>query len=68
MSILSRLSQRTVEQAKVAELPRECGHFELAPRWDAAADIGIPDLIVFYACTTCQSIFTPDEVKTLRES
>ena len=37
MSILSRWSRKSVERAKVAELPRDCGHWELAPRWDAAA-------------------------------
>jgi len=68
MSILSRLSRKSVEQAKVAELPRDCGHWELAPRWDAAADIGIPNLVVSYACTTCRSTFLPEEVKAMRDS
>ena len=68
MSILSRLSRKTVQEAKVAELPRECGHWEVAPRWDAAADIGVPELVVSFTCTTCKSVFTPDEVKALRDS
>ena len=68
MSILSRLSRKPVEQAEVAELPRDCGHWELAPRWDAAADIGIPNLVVSYECTGCRSIFLPEEVKAMRDS
>lgn len=68
MSILSRLSRKTLEQAQVPELSRDCGHWEVAPRWDAAADIGIPELVVSYTCTTCKSVFTPDEVKALRDS
>jgi hypothetical protein len=62
------LSRKTVEQAKVAELPRECGHWELAPRWNAAVDIGIPGLVVSYTCTGCKAVFTPEEVKALRDS
>ena len=46
MSILSRLSRKAAEQAQVAELPRDCGHWELVPRWDAAAEIGVPNLVV----------------------
>jgi hypothetical protein len=69
MSILSRWSRKKAgEPVKAAELPRECGHWELAPRWDAAPDIGIPELVVFYECTGCKSVFTPDEVKALRDS
>ena len=68
MSVLSRLSRKAVEQAQVAELPRDCGPWELAPRWDAAADIGVPNLVVSYACASCRSIFLPEEVKAMRDS
>jgi len=68
MSILSRLSRKAAEQAQVAELPRDCGHWELAPRWDAAPDIGVPNLVVSYASTSCRSIFLPEEVKAMRDS
>ena len=33
--------------------PPNCPHWELAPRWDSAADIGNADRITHYACANC---------------
>ena len=61
MSLLSRFARSKDEEVTVPELPTECSHWELAPRWDNAADMGKKDKITSYACTGCQATFTPEE-------
>lgn len=64
MSLLSRFAKNQAP-ASLPELPEECGHWELAPRWDCAADIGKKDRVVSYRCTTCGKTMTPDEARSL---
>ena len=41
MSVLSRFARsKATEVPALPELPKECSHWELAPRWDNAADMG----------------------------
>jgi len=61
MSILSRFARSKEREVRAPDLPAECGHFELAPRWDNAEDIGKADKIVYYTCTVCKGEFTPEE-------
>ena len=47
----------------VSDLPTECHHWELAPRWDSAADIGKADRATSYKCTACGKELTLDEAR-----
>lgn len=69
MSILSRFAKVKVSEPEdVRPSLDDCEHFELAPRWDSATDMGKPDKITSYTCSTCKKDFTPDEVRSLRAS
>lgn len=69
MSILSRFARsKPSEQAPEGEQETECAHWELAPRWGNAADIGKEDKITSYACTSCGMSMTPPEARALRDS
>lgn len=65
MSILSRFARPKDEKVILPDLPTECGHWELAPRWDNAADMGDKDKITSFACTSCKETFSPDEAERL---
>jgi hypothetical protein len=65
VSFLSPFARKKNRPVEVVELPKECGHFQLAPKWDQAADIGKADRIVSLTCTVCQKIFTPEEARDL---
>ena len=65
MSILSKLS-RDKPQVEVAELPRDCGHWELAPRWGCNADIGKADRVTYYTCALCGDTVSVEEAVELR--
>jgi hypothetical protein len=65
VSILSRFSRTQDPELSVPELPQECGHWELAPRWENAADMGKKDKITFLVCTNCKETFSPDEAERL---
>jgi hypothetical protein len=41
--------------------PLECPHWELAPRWDAADDIGHADRVTHYMCANCGATVTRAE-------
>ena len=41
--------------------PTECSHWELAPRWDSATEIGDPERISHYLCTSCGETVSPAE-------
>jgi hypothetical protein len=62
MSIFSR-SKKT---APVAPVKAECQHWELAPRWDNATDLGKQDLVTFYQCG-CGLKLTPAEARALHK-
>lgn len=69
MSLLSRFARKKApEVVAVPELPKECGHMVLAPRWDSIADIGKDDKAVSFACTTCSEVFTPDAARSIVRS
>jgi hypothetical protein len=63
MSILSRFARKAEEQAVLPDLPTECGHWEMAPRWDSAADMGKKDKVTYLTCTNCKETFTPEEAE-----
>jgi hypothetical protein len=66
MSLLSRFARSKASEAPVLqELPKECNHWELAPRWDNAADMGIKDKATSYECTGCKKTFTAEEAARL---
>lgn len=65
MSILSRLSWKTLSRGPVVLPASQCRHSKLVPRWDVASDIGIPEVVLWYGCKTCRSMFTPEEAKAL---
>ena len=65
MSILSRFARAKDEEITLPDLPTECGHWELAPRWDNATDMGNKERITFFACTNCKETFSPDEAERL---
>ena len=73
MSILSRFAKNKAACGvdAVAEAP-ECSHWEVAPWWSSAEDIGNEDKVVSYACTGCGASLTPAEVgvasRSLEES
>jgi hypothetical protein len=63
MSLLSRFARSRTPEVAVPELPADCRHWELAPRWDNAEDIGEKDKIVSFKCTNCHDEFTPEEAE-----
>lgn len=65
MSILSRFARAKDEPIAVPDLPAECGHWELAPRWDNASDMGNKDKITSFACTGCKQTFSLEEAGRL---
>ena len=65
MSLLSRFARSRDPEVAVPELPAECTHLGLAPRWDNAADMGKKDRITSFACTGCQQSFSPEEAERL---
>ena len=44
---------------------RDCPHMTLAPRWDSAADMGIPERVMAYRCDACYAMFSPEEGRQL---
>lgn len=64
MSILSRFA-RSKDAAPTQATTAECGHWEMAPRWDSAADMGKKDRVTSFACTGCQETFTPEEARQI---
>jgi hypothetical protein len=67
MSILSMLS-RNRPQAPPVEAERECGHWELAPRWSCNEDIGKESKVTYYTCNTCGAPFSPEEAAEIRST
>jgi len=65
MSLLSRFARSKQPESAAPELSAQCGHMELAPRWDNAADMGKKDKIVSYTCSSCKDEFTPEEAGRL---
>jgi hypothetical protein len=66
MSLLSRFARSKDSEAPVVQsLPTECSHWELAPRWDNAADMGIKDKATSYECTGCKKTFSREEAARL---
>jgi hypothetical protein len=64
MSLFSRLA-RSKDAAPAPEQAAECGHREMAPRWDSVADMGKKDKVSSFACTSCQESFTPEEARQI---
>ncbi len=64
MSLLSRFAHKQ-EMVTLPEISAECGHWELAPRWDCNADIGKKDRVASYRCTSCGKTMTPEEARSL---
>ena len=60
MSLLSRFARK---DSAGAELPAECRHRELAPRWENADDIGKKDKITYLSCVSCGESFSPLEAE-----
>jgi hypothetical protein len=52
MSIRTMLSRSRGEKPAVSP-PRECAHWELAPRWASNDDIGKEEKVTYYTCATC---------------
>ena len=63
MSILSRFARGKEEKTGLEDLPMECGHWELAPRWDSAEDMGKKEKVTYLTCTNCKESFSPDEAE-----
>jgi hypothetical protein len=63
MSLLPRIARPKEPEVLVSDLPKECGHWELAPRWENAEDIGKKDKITYFTCSGCKGEFTPEEAK-----
>ncbi len=63
MSLLSRFARSKDPEVVVQELPTECNHWEMAPRWDNAADMGKKDKVTSYTCTSCGESFSPEEAR-----
>jgi hypothetical protein len=64
MSILPRFARE--KKLAPVDLPPECGHWELAPRWDNCDDIGKKEKITFYTCSSCKENFSPPEADRLK--
>ena len=62
MSLFTNLGRTKPKEITVA-LPVECQHWELAPRWDSAADMGRPDRVTYYACTACGKAVSREDAK-----
>ncbi len=65
MSLLSRFARSKDAEVALPELPIECAHRVMAPRWDSAADMGKNDKITSYACGSCGAKFTPEEAERI---
>jgi hypothetical protein len=65
MSLLSLFARSREAEAALPDLPSECGHWELAPRWASAADMGKKERITSFACTACNETFSPEQAKRL---
>ena len=65
MSILSRFARGKDDKAGVEERPAECGHWEMAPRWDNASDMGNKDKITYFTCSNCKESFSPEEAERI---
>lgn len=54
MSFGVRLLKKRPEPELAVDSPKgECDHWELAPRWDSAADMGHADRVTHYVCAAC---------------
>ena len=65
MSILTRFARSKDPEVDLPDLPAECGHWEMAPRWDNAEDMGQKEKITFLTCTNCGESFSPEEAERL---
>lgn len=63
MSILSKLSKGGKDEAQAEVTQRECGHWELAPRWSCNEDIGKADKVTFYTCASCGETVSVEEAR-----
>jgi hypothetical protein len=66
MSLLSRFARKGAPAPVVADLPADCRHWELAPRWGNAEDIGRKDRVTHLTCTNCGESFSPAQAERLR--
>ena len=66
MSVLSRFARSKAPEVTLPEIPEECSHWELAPRWDNAADMGKKDKITSYTCTLCRESVSLEEAEHLK--
>ena len=64
MSLLSRFAKNH-DRVSLPEISPECGHWELAPRWDCNDDIGKKDRVSSYRCTNCGKTMSPEEARSL---
>ena len=67
MSLLSRFAKQG-KPVEAKDLPHECGHWELAPRWNSAADIGKEDRVTYYTCGNCKENFTREQAAEMRSA
>lgn len=71
MGLLDRLFRRSKASAPEMAEPETttaCPHTTLIARWDSAEDMGIEDKATSFLCTACESTFTPEEARELRET
>jgi hypothetical protein len=66
MSLFSRIARKGASAPVPAAPALECRHWELAPRWGNAADIGKNDRITHLVCANCGEEFTTAQAEKLR--
>jgi hypothetical protein len=54
MSLVSHIFRKKPYEPQ-AQAQLECAHWELAPRWESAGDIGRADRVTHYVCTNCNA-------------
>jgi hypothetical protein len=63
--LLGRNKQPQQAATEAVELP-PCPHTALAPRWEAAEDMGKMDKVSSYLCQACGATLTPEEAAKTR--
>ncbi len=58
MSLFSFTRKKKISDVQAAP---PCQHWDLAPRWDSAADMGKEDLVTHYSCCSCGATVSKDE-------
>ena len=64
MSIFSK--SRKPARDPMVKNAAPCEHWELAPRWSNATDMGKRELVTSFVCGGCGESFTPDQAASLK--